>query len=279
VSTAKGFAPELQVVTAGLKAETPLMVSRVDPGMPANADREIAVAYDPEGGSADAQNQRADDQHVEQAALHAAHFNLDERPTHSLSAIDNDKMRRVRRYVFKMLAAISLLLGAFVLVLWPLSYSTVLREHGWCMVPVRPGDSEIDFGSSKGGLELSWNSHSRDEIAHFQRHDDAAERRWVSQYPHMVVDWHGFGFGNCAYLVYGTDDYVGYHGVSRWVSFPHWLAASVIFMVPAMWWATRKSRNAQRGGHCKRCGYDLRATPQRCPECGAIAAAGAPASA
>jgi hypothetical protein len=53
----------------------------------------------------------------------------------------------------------------------------------------------------------------------------------------------------------------------EWVSVPTWAALLVLVAVLTAWTIfLRWSR--PKVGHCRRCGYDLRATPGRCPECG-----------
>ena len=55
---------------------------------------------------------------------------------------------------------------------------------------------------------------------------------------------------------------------------PHWLAATATALLPAAWVATRiRRRRDPCSVYCPTCGYDLRATPDRCPECGAVPAA------
>jgi hypothetical protein len=53
---------------------------------------------------------------------------------------------------------------------------------------------------------------------------------------------------------------------------PHWLLALAAAVLPIMWfkgWRGRRlADHRATEGLCRKCGYDLRATPDRCPECG-----------
>jgi hypothetical protein len=72
------------------------------------------------------------------------------------------------------------------------------------------------------------------------------------------------------HLVRGSD------GRTRqaFVTAPYWSMLSVFATIPLMQTVyhlrQRRARHRSATGHCIRCGYDLRATPERCPECGTV---------
>ncbi len=57
----------------------------------------------------------------------------------------------------------------------------------------------------------------------------------------------------------------------RIVRTPLWVLAAPLAVLPALrLLALRRYRRRLRTGHCIRCGYDLRESPARCPECGHV---------
>jgi hypothetical protein len=205
----------------------------------------------------------------------------------------------MRRRLFTLLSAVSLLLGLAVAGLWARSYhrsDSVL--WGRALGPNAP-ERTIQLYSGRGGLmvssvEATWlygRVPSMPDDRHFvhRSEDDPEPPEYVQ--PGAAFDYRhqawGFGadrFTSHLFLDLGTDHVLNsgaFYGpstlsssstISR-VYFPHWFVVAPASVLPALW--LRRCRRERRGrvraasGLCRGCGYDLRASPGRCPECGA----------
>lgn len=79
-------------------------------------------------------------------------------------------------------------------------------------------------------------------------------------------------FGNFA-LLNGKPPPLSWYGVHETWG-PLWVAVGITMIAPLMWLMAKLARYGwtdSATGFCRVCGYDLRATPDRCPECGSIA--------
>jgi len=79
----------------------------------------------------------------------------------------------------------------------------------------------------------------------------------------LSADWHNLGF-----RAFG---FTGNSGQGHVMVLPDWLLIAVALCPPLIWLRRgRRVRKRVAQGLCARCGYDLRSTPARCPECGTV---------
>ena len=183
-------------------------------------------------------------------------------------------MRRLARLLFTLCSAASLLLCVAVCVLWVRSHRTeteLYRESGGGHV------FRNDWFSLAGG-RFHW---TRREGVSGTAADPYAENVW-EQRPRRAraAAW---GYGIAArpgeWQVLGVEyvfivDHPGPYPLWRrgvWV--PCSLVAAACGVLPALWLRRARQRGRARARTaaklCPACGYDLRASPDRCPECGA----------
>jgi hypothetical protein len=86
--------------------------------------------------------------------------------------------------------------------------------------------------------------------------------QWESNSPHMTEAEYGF----CGVTVIDRKGVVvGADSLTLGLSY--WLLTCLSAVLPVLW-VRRFRRMRYPAGMCPRCGYDLRATPEQCPECG-----------
>ena len=178
-------------------------------------------------------------------------------------------MKRLGRIVLNtltgVLTGLSLLLCIGTAVLWVRSdrYSDIMNVcHDGNAIDIRSGVGLVSLNVSSFDSS-QWRTH---EPPTQYLHSAFASRRhakWVeSGYKTGVA---GFFLGRYREPVLK---------MTGWeVHCPHWFLLTLFASLPSIRFYRRlRHRRLALIGHCRKCGYDLRATPDRCPECGAIPA-------
>ena len=196
----------------------------------------------------------------------------------------------IRRRLFTLCSALSLLLCAAVCVLWVRSYFFA-ESWNWHLGDGHTGDlycsrGHVSLVSSSlavpadrmkdMGLTLSppyGPRYARDRALFRDRGADDLDQSWVYLRPTTDRGWAG--------IRYRTARNGGLTDVKQWVA-PFWLAAVLTagLAVACAALAARPRRAwRRRRGLCPRCGYDLTGnTSGACPECGTALPAVSPRS-
>jgi hypothetical protein len=190
----------------------------------------------------------------------------------------------MKRRLFEILASLSLLVCVAMVVLWVRSHF-VADMLDWREYWTRPaGGGETEFHqrqtvarSSLGSLRMTTQygvSVGLDQPAPmFNKgpelwvHHEAPGPVQTATGVTYLWNWMGFRFGTreATYVPRTRLRLIG-------GAVPCWAIVAASALLPGVWAvaAVRRRRRRPKAGCCAACGYDLRGTPGRCPECGTV---------
>lgn len=189
----------------------------------------------------------------------------------------------MRRRLFNFACALSLVLCIAIGVMW--------ARSGWCDERVQgyynrwSGERDLHayyfaVASYAGTISFRFNrSHmgeafvqtfSSDEMKDLRQNYPAGRMRlqWVPADPirYFLSEGPRPGF----WTRHGSYSRLAGHREDDWsFAVRDWLPMLLLAILPGVWaWQWWRARRAKRMGFCAQCGYDLRASNERCPECG-----------
>ncbi len=176
------------------------------------------------------------------------------------------RLKRFARYLFTLGSVASLMLCVAVLVLWScksryIFYARVGGER-WSISANTWYDGLVGQFGLNDDEQYLWTRGARAILHDTNEYSGPArnDRELTILYRPRVDDVrYGFGFT--------PDHALGYR--RGWnLQVPYAFAAALLLVAPAIY--VRQRIRRPRPGHCPKFGYDLRATPDRCPECGTL---------
>lgn len=180
----------------------------------------------------------------------------------------------MRRWTYHLLASVSLLICVGMAVLWIRSYFAYDDLLYKSSIAAHAGERRTGVESQAGFLifyhsvnDQGFTSSGIREVGYWITYSAALEPGLPS--PLDAVDHRFAGFGYKSEVIAGRSGGVRTAYNNTQVMIPFWFLVALFSLVPARWmWRRRRDRSRRRAGSCRHCGYDLRATPDRCPECG-----------
>jgi hypothetical protein len=160
------------------------------------------------------------------------------------------------RRLLILVTALSLVMCVAVVVLWVRSQRVMDQ---WVFNSTR---QYVEVNGRRGGLWVLWISTPTSGPLWLTWEHDSRQPLPLIRRPYRW--WHPAG------LYFDRTTRSGAPGtVTRLATVPYWLLVTPTAVVSGLSVrATSRRRRLRRSGLCPACGYDLRATPGRCPECG-----------
>lgn len=202
-------------------------------------------------------------------------------------------MKLPRRRLLAVAAFTSAILFVGVLVVW-IRARTVSDTLSWFTeedVGEELWETTTVIASNRGSLGISRTHHPSSpgsrpyrEAFSWWRDSNSWDTHSVGPFDEVKIDflgmtiirrfatrmnWAETGWGSYTVVPDGPKFFAGWG-----ITVPLWLLALSSAILPWLWLSRRyrevRASRLLRAGRCRICGYDLRATPERCPECGVV---------